>query len=301
MKQSAKQSALTSISYLLVGFLSLFIAFPIFILLHKQLPQYEWPLYADRILLFLLVIVFVLLLLSMFRPVINFIFVGTLVLLMYGTFTDTYGFKNLATDYKAMFSAIKPDSDENIMILDDSKFYYKADILAATNDKDSEVRGFAIRAANTNFKKEQNLHERYRDIIQCFAVFKKINRNWNYVNDPVGKEYFAKASESVKFLAGDCDDHAIMMVAAIKSIGGRARFVSTTGHLYPEIMIGDKFDLVKIEQLIKNVLFPIESKEQSLHYHTDADGKIWLNLDYTAAYPGGRYYADAILGILYPR
>ena len=301
MKQSTKQSALTSISYLLVGFLSLFIAFPIFILLHKRLPAYEWPLYSDRILLFLLVIVFVLLLLSMFRPVINFIFVGTLVLLVYGTFTNTYGFVNLATDYKAMFSAIKPDADENIMILDDSRFYYKADILAATTDKDSEVRGFAIRAANANFKKEQNLHERYRDIIQCFAVFKKINRKWNYVNDPVGKEYFAKASESVKFLAGDCDDHAILMVAAIKSIGGRARFVSTTGHLYPEIMIGDKFDLLRIEDLIKNVLFPIESKDQSLHYHTDADGKIWLNLDYTAAYPGGRHYADPILGILYPK
>ncbi len=301
MKHSAKQSALTSISYLLVGFLSLFIAFPIFILLHKQLPDYEWPIHSDRVLLFIVVILFVLLLLSMFRPVINFIFVGTLVLLVYGTFTDTYGFKNLATDYKAMFSAIKPDGNENIMILDDSRFYYKTDILAATTDKDSEVRGFAIRAANANFKREQNLHERYRDIIQCFAVFKKINRKWNYVNDPVGKEYFAKASESVKFLAGDCDDHAILMVAALKAIGGRTRFISTTGHLYPEMLIGDKFDLVKIEHLIKNVLFPIESKDQSLHYHTDADGKIWLNLDYTAAYPGGRHYADPILGILYPR
>jgi len=132
-------------------------------------------------------------------------------------------------------------------------------------------------------------------------VFKKINRNWNYVNDPVGKEYFAKASESVKFLAGDCDDHAIMMVAALRSIGGTARFVSTTGHLYPEMLIGDKFDLVKIEYLIKEALFPIESKDMSLHYHTDKDGRIWLNLDYTAAYPGGRFYADPILGILNPK
>lgn len=301
MKQSTRQSSLTTISYLLVGFLSLFIAFPIFILLHKQIPDYDWPIHSDRILLFILVIAFVLLLLSLFRPVINFIFAGSLILLLYGTFTQTYGFQNLASDYKAMFSAIKPDSDENIMILDDSKFYYKSDILAATNDRDAEVRGFAIRAANANFKREQNLHERYRDIIQCFAVFKKVNRKWNYVNDPIGKEYFAKASESVKFLAGDCDDHAILMVAAIKSIGGRARFVSTTGHLYPEMMIGDKFDLPKIEHLIKNVLFQVESKDMSLHYHTDADGKIWLNLDYTGAYPGARYYADPILGILYPR
>ena len=302
MKQITKQSTLTSVSYLLVGFLSLFIAFPIFILIHKQLPEYDWPIYSDRILLFILVVLFVLLLLSMFRPIINFIFVGSLVLLLYGTFTDTYGFQNLATDYKSMFSEMKPKSDhENIMRLDDSKFYYKSDILAAAIDKNGEVRGFAIRAANANFKKEQNLHERYRDIIQCFAVFKKINRNWNYVNDPVGQEYFAKANESVKFLAGDCDDHAIMMVSAIKSIGGTPRFVATTGHLYPELLIGDKFDLPKIDHLIKNVLFPIESKGQSLHYHTDPDGKIWLNLDYTAAYPGGRFYAEPVLGVLMPK
>ena len=107
MKHMTKQSALTTISYLLVGFLSLFIAFPIFILLHKQLPDYEWPIHSDRILLFLLVVVFVLLLLSLFRPVINFIFAGTLIILLYGTFTETYGFKNLETDYKAMFTSIK--------------------------------------------------------------------------------------------------------------------------------------------------------------------------------------------------
>ena len=302
MKHSTRQSSLTTISYLLVGFLSLFIAFPIFIVFHKQIPDYEWPIHLDRILLFAAVIIFVLVLLSLFRPVINFIFAGALVLLLYGTFTDTYGFKNLATDYKAMFSAIRYDSkDDDKMILDDSKFYYKTDILAATNYRDPEVRAFAIRAANASFKKEQNLHERYRDLIQCFAVFKKINRAWNYVNDPVGQEYFAKASESVKYLAGDCDDHAIMMVAAMKSIGGTARFVATDGHLYPELYIGDKFDLPKVDDLIKNSLFQIESKEQSLHYHTDPDGKIWLNLDYTAAYPGGRYYATPILGVLIPK
>ena len=301
MKHSAKQSALTTVSYLLVGFLSLFIAFPIFVALHKQLPDYEWPLHTDRIVLFLLVALLALILLSLFRPIINFIFAGSLVILLYGTFTETYGFKNLATDYKAMFTSIKTGEEDNIMILDDSKFYYKSDIIAATNYTNPEVRGFALRAANNNFKREQNLNEKYRDIIQCLGVFKKINRNWNYVNDPVGKEYFAKANESVKYLAGDCDDHAIMMVAAIKAIGGTARFVATTGHLYPEMMIGDKYDLIKVEKLIKNGLFPVESKDQSLHYHTDGDGKIWLNLDYTAAHPGGRFYAQPILGILAPK
>jgi transglutaminase-like putative cysteine protease len=121
------------------------------------------------------------------------------------------------------------------------------------------------------------------------------------VNDPVGQEYFAKASESVKYLAGDCDDHAILMVAAMKAIGGTARFVSTTGHLYPELYIGDKYDLERLTQIIQNNLFIVESKDMSLHYHADPDGKIWLNLDYTAAYPGGRFYAQPILGILMPK
>ena len=89
MKQSAKQSALTTVSYLLVGFLSLFIAFPIFVALHKQLPDYEWPLHTDRIVLFLLVALLALILLSLFRPIINFIFAGSLVILLYGTFTET--------------------------------------------------------------------------------------------------------------------------------------------------------------------------------------------------------------------
>jgi glucan phosphoethanolaminetransferase (alkaline phosphatase superfamily) len=152
MKQSPKQSALTSVSYLLVGFLSLFIAFPIFILIHKQLPEYDWPIHSDRILLFLLVVVFVLLLLSMFRPVINFIFVGSLIILLYGTFTDTYGFQNLATDYKAMFSAIKTNHDNgNIMILDDSKFYYKSDILAATTDKNAEGKRICDQGGQCEF------------------------------------------------------------------------------------------------------------------------------------------------------
>lgn len=301
MHTSKRQSSLTSVSYILVGFLSLFIAFPIFIFIHKELPDYNWPIHSDRILIFVLVIIFVLLLLSLFRPVLNFIFTGTIIILIYGSVTKTYGFKNLVTDYKAMFYAVRFEpEEENLMILDDSRFYYKDEIRAATDSENPEVRGFAIRAANTNFKKQQYLNARYHNLIQCFAVFKKINRNWNYVSDPVGKEYFAKASESIKYLGGDCDDHAILMVAAIKSIGGTARFISTTGHLYPEIMIGDKNDLEQLNYLIKKELFPIESNGQSLHYHTDDDGKIWLNLDYTAAYPGGRFFAEPILGILKP-
>jgi hypothetical protein len=300
MSQPFRQSPLTSLSYLLVGFLSLFVALPFFIVLHKQLPEYDWPFHADRLLIFVFVIGFVLLLLSLFRPIINFLFAGTLLLLLYGSLVDSYGFKHLVTDYKAMFYSIKFQPEEDPMHPGYSGFIYKNEILESTDFYSPEVRNFAITAINSNFKTEQNTMSRYRELIQCFAVFKKINRKWNYVNDPKGQEYFSKASVSVKLLAGDCDDHAITMVAAIKSIGGTARFVSTTGHLYPEILIGDKNDLEQMNYLIKNNLFPLESMGQNLHYHTDASGKIWLNLDYTAAYPGGRFFAEQVTGILIP-
>ena len=80
-------------------------------------------------------------------------------------------------------------------------------------------------------------------MIQCFAVFKEINSQWNYVNDSKGKEYIAFASESLQHFSGDCDDHAILMAACIKAIGGTPRIIHTGGHLYPEMLIGDKNDL----------------------------------------------------------
>src|SRR5205085_6337295 len=161
------------------------------------------------------------------------------------------------------------------------------------------VRNFAIAATNELFREEQDANFDSRKQIQCFAVFKKINSRWNYVDDPQGKEYFAKASESAKLLAGDCDDHAVLMAAAIKVIGGRPRLVHTTAHIYPELFIGSKNDLERLNYLIKQKLFPAESKGHVLHYHEEKDA-IWLNLDYTQHYPGGDFMAEPVLGVLYP-
>ncbi len=161
------------------------------------------------------------------------------------------------------------------------------------------VRTFAVGATNQFFKEAQQKNFDYRNTIRCFAVFKEINSNWNYVDDPKGREYFAKASESVKLFAGDCDDHSILMAASIKAIGGRPRLVYTTAHIYPELFIGNKNDLERINYLIKEQLFPQESKGHDLHYHEDKDG-IWLNLDYTQHYPGGNFLAEPVLGVLYP-
>ena len=45
-------------------------------------------------------------------------------------------------------------------------------------------------------------------------------------------------------------------------------------------------------------LFPFESKNQFINYHVDDRNQIWINLDYTAKYPGGPFMSEEILGIL---
>ena len=154
----------------------------------------------------------------------------------------------------------------------------KSKIIDAIEFENSRVRDFSLMATNKDFKDVRG-YSNYRTTIQCFAVFKEINSRWNYVNDPKGKDYIAKATESVQYLSGDCDDHSIFMAACIKSVGGTMRLIHTKGHIYPELLIGNKKDLEHINYAIKKVLFPIESKKKPINYHIDERGNIWLNLD----------------------
>ena len=176
-------------------------------------------------------------------------------------------------------------------------FPNKSKIKNAIEFENPIVRDFAIMATSKHFKKIKGYHD-YFTMIQCFAVFKEINSRWNYVSDPKGRDYIATASESLKYLSGDCDDHSILMAACIRSIGGTPRLIHTDGHMYPEMLIGSKADLEKANYLIKKVLFVEESKGKSINYHIDDRGYIWLNLDYTARFPGGPFLHDEILGVL---
>lgn len=289
----------SSFGDVVIGFLSIFLAFPLFIIAHKQLPDPDWSYNLDRILLFVGIILLLLLMLRLFRFLIIIAFVVAIGWLAYGSYTKQYGFYNLFTDYRAMLYSMRDDPNlSGIISPNRASFPNQAEITSAIDDENPAVRSFAVAATNEYFKEEQQKYFEYRVLIQCFAIFKKINTNWNYVNDPRSREYFAKASESTKLLAGDCDDHSILMSAAIRAIGGQPRLIYTTGHIYPEILIGNKNDLEQVNYLIKKRLFINESAAQQINYHEDGEGHIWLNLDYTAKYPGGPFMSEKVLGVL---
>jgi hypothetical protein len=88
------------------------------------------------------------------------------------------------------------------------------------------------------------------------------------------------------------------MAACIRAIGGTPRIIHTGGHLYPEMLVGTKADLETENYLFIELLFPNESRGKEVHYHIDERGQIWLNLDYTATYPGGPFMSEEILGAL---
>ena len=283
----------------IIFILSVLFTIPIFLIGHQNLIDFNWPFQLDRILLFTLIIIAIFLILKAIRRITLISIIVYILFLIGGTVFGGYGFNSVFEDYRSMMYAMSENPNPQDLII--SKllpFPNKYKILNAIEYKNPKVRSFALMATNKHFRDVKEYKNEYFTLIQCFAVFKEINSQWNYVSDPKGSDYIATATESLEYLSGDCDDHSILMAACIRAIGGTPRLIHTKGHIYPEIYIGKKSDLEAINYLIKKVLFPKESKDKTLHYHIDERGDIWLNLDYTAKFPGGPFMSEEILGAL---
>ena len=278
--------------------LTILISIPIFIIAHHNLITLNWAFHIDRIVLFLILLFTIQFILRILRQVTLLSVIIYFIMLVYGSISDKYGFENVYEDYRYMIYSMNEDPyPQNIVISKLLPFPNKSKIVDAIEFQNPKIRDFAIMSINKNFKHSKGYYD-YFTIIQSFAVFKEINSRWNYVSDPKGLDYIAPATESLKYLSGDCDDHSVFMAACIKSIGGTIRLIHTKGHIYPELFIGNKIDLEKINYAIKKDIFPLESNKKAIHYHIDERGNIWLNLDYTAKYPGGPFMHEEILGAL---
>lgn len=296
--QRPKASLVQAAVQLLVA---LVVALPVCLLIWPHLPLMRvptlWGMGLDRLGLFIVVLALILLVLRKL-PLLGY---GTLVVVVgvmtWRSFRGGPGFGGLIRNYESAIAALRQNTTALPDVTELRPFAGAEELRAAMNYKDPEVRSFAVRAATTWFREEAE--EGDHTLIQSFSIFKVINSGWVYVSDPADGEYFAKASESAPLLAGDCDDHAVLMASCIKAIGGRVRLVRTTGHIYPELCVGDAAGLQKAVYLIRNVLFADEARYADLYYHTDANGERWINLDYTRHYPGGPVMDEKIIGILH--
>jgi len=284
---------------IIFGVLAYLLLIPFAFITFRYIPNAHWPWNLDRILLFLVLVALITFVLRKRKIIVAVLWLLLLAFPTVGSIINGYGFRLLYKDYKEMVYGIFTEPEPDSTPRDLRPFPHKTKYIQAVDYYNPEVRNYAVSlTTDDSLKKYITEYHEYRRLIQCFAVFRDVNRRWNYVNDPLGQEYLVKASDNLGVFSGDCDDHSIMMAAAIMSIGGTMRLVHTTEHVYPEILIGDKDNLEDVNYIIKQVMFKAESDGKRLHYHIDNQKQIWLNLDYTARYPGGEFMTSQIIAIL---
>ncbi|WHT39808.1 MULTISPECIES: transglutaminase domain-containing protein [Myroides] len=284
--------------YIIIFILNVLLTVPIFIIVHQNIIDPEWPYHLDRILLCIVILAVFQFILYKLKSILFICILAYLGIFFIGTSHEDYDLESIFDDYRVMIYAMaSTQNPQDLIISKLLPFPNKSKVIKAIEYDNPKVRNFALLATTKNFSKVQGYGE-YRQIIQCLAIFKEVRTRWNYVNDPKGREYIATASESLIHFSGDCDDYSILMAALVRSIGGTPRLIHTKEHMYPEMLIENKAHLEKVIFLIKEVLFVEESKGKEVHYHVDERGQIWLNLDYTARYPGGPFMSEEILGQL---
>ena len=242
---------------------------------------------------------------AMFR-VFHFLIIPVLVMfvavILYNSVTNGRGLGTVINDYQVMVKSNwgkKEQKETNLIVMPS---FFEGPLARTVNEieskvdyRDSVVRNFAV---SSSLKFFDGFHSKYGPVVRAFSIFKEINTNFKYVSDSERDEYFATPRETIlNGMGGDCDDHTILMVSALKAIGVHARMVLTEGHLYPELLCGDEKNFEKLNTAIMN-LFSKEVKG-NIYYHED-NGQFWLNLDYSARHPGGPYVSDKAFAIINP-
>jgi hypothetical protein len=146
-------------------------------------------------------------------------------------------------------------------------------------------------------------------LAQVAAIWEYVREHWRYVNDPNGREYFARASETItNGYVGDCDDFAITLAAMVGAIGGQARVIFMDGprggHAYAEACIpGDPTQIAN--DLARYYgrrwsRYTSAGAPQHIAFRRSDSCAVWLNLDWNANVPGGDYEPEQWTVAIYP-
>ena len=236
-----------------------------------------------------------------YRKIFIFISVAIFISQLSGYFFRGYSFYHVFNDYRMLVHnlwnrqpALNGTSlDVNSNIVDPYVVNLSDKIKSKVNWNDSLVRSFAVIHCQDYFSAYEN---KFGYCVRYLSLFKYINSNFKYIADAKRDEYFASPAETIKVgLAGDCDDHAILMASCMKAIGAEVRLVMIEGHIFPELGF-DGIDQFNNAVRAIDKLFHDELQDY-VHYHSD-DGKYWINLDYSASHPGGPYLKRKVLNVI---
>lgn len=205
---------------------------------------------------------------------------------------STTSYTNLTSKERKYFSNIAEKISENII------------------PRDPVVRRYAIqhtwkRRIHSEKYNETFTSSKFSQILLLYQSLR--NKGWKYVSDPLDDEYVASPKETLKVgLAGDCEDFAVFMASMIGAIGGHTRVVVAFGprggHAYPEIYMGKKQHVIqkKINTVGSIAPYMTEKYLDDYKYRYHTDNGSWLNLDWSANFPGGSFFNSYISVAVYP-
>ena len=137
---------------IIIFLLTVLIFIPVFIIMHQNLIDPEWPFHLDRILLFLIITLEVTYCLHYIKRFLFFVVIIYLLILLFGTFSTGYGFKSVYEDYRSMIYAMSDNPNpQDIIVSKLFPFPNKSKIIKSIEYDNPKVRNFAFGATSKNF------------------------------------------------------------------------------------------------------------------------------------------------------
>jgi hypothetical protein len=279
-----------------VRFIQIIIVFPMAVLLSFYVPPIASMDYELHFLLSLIVATTISVIVTRYsRKLIVLMFVAILGMLFFNRNYGTSSMEGIYGDYNAMLVNMTSNA-HNVSYLKPVRgtYFQEQRVKDAMQSTHPKVRAFAVENSTRYF--HDQYYRKFGKTARYFSLFKHIRLNWKYVSDPRNMDYYSPPTESMRLLAGDCDDYAILMASSVMAIGGEARVVITSNHMYTEVKVGSKDDLEQVSYAVRT-LFPDEVSGGKIHFH-ETDGDLWINFDYTANYPGGPFLEPDLYSVI---
>ena len=133
----------------------------------------------------------------------------------------------------------------------------------------------------------------------CIHLFVEIRKDWQYAYDPPNRDVFNNPQRSARIMQGDCDDWATFIAALYLQMDCEVRLIITRSHVYPELAIPSEEEFHQtVAPMIRSLDSYIFGPQEPLCYHLDPEGRVWLNMDFTAPYPGAPFLHEEVYEII---
>lgn len=279
-----------------VRFIQIIIAFPMAVLISFYLPPFRDMGYEMHFMICLALSAFASVVITKYsRKLIVFMFFSLVGILTFHSTLRDNTLEGIYSDYNAMLVNVTSNPHKVSYFKPvRGTFFQEQRVKSAMQHTHPKVRSFAVENSTRFFNDEY--YRKFGKTTRYFSLFKHVRNNWRYVNDPLGMDYYSPPIESMGLLAGDCDDYSILLASSVMAIGGEARIVITSTHMYTEVKVGSVEDIEAISFAVRT-LFPDEVNGGKIHFH-ETNGELWMNFDYTAGYPGGPFLEPELYSVI---